>query len=150
MYIIVPFANNPWQEMILPASQLVFCRQGFFFLANFEIENVAKIFKNMKQTWYNLHQKKNTSKCFPVFIFSLLDGKSNKICQEKLLGTAGEVLCTSCELLDYRRGAGGFFLVVGLAFSSQSMSHSLIHSLLTRRKASHYHHPSHCWVITYL
>jgi len=82
----------------------------------------------------------NVSQLFLFFLFFLGDEKSNKICQEKLLGSAGgEVLCTSFELLDYGRGAGGFFLVVGLTFSSQSMSHSLIHSLLTRRKA-HYHH----------
>jgi hypothetical protein len=110
----------------------------WFFCANFEIENVAKKFPKHEANLveFTLEKQKNIQ-MFPNYFFFIFFGmkKVTKICQEKLLGSAGEVLCTSFELLDYGRGAGGFFSVVGLAFSSQSMSHSLIHSLLTRRKA---------------
>jgi hypothetical protein len=68
MYIIVPLANNPWQEMILPASQLVFCRQGFF--ANFEIANVEEMFPKHEANLVEFTlEKKKTSKRFPVVVF---------------------------------------------------------------------------------
>jgi len=124
------------------------------FFANFEIENVAKKFRKHEANLVEFTLKKqknpNVSQLFLFFLFFWGGMKKvTKFVKKKLLGSAGgEVLCTSFELLDYGRGAGGFFLVVGLAFSSQSMSHSLIHS--AHKKKGPLSPPSHCWVISYL
>jgi len=115
---------------------------------------VAKKFRKHEANLVEFTLKTKKSKCFPiVFVFSFFlggDEKSNKICQEKLLGSAGgEVLCTSFELLDYGRGAGGFFLVVGLAFFF-SINEPFTHSFIAHKKKGPLSPSSHCWVISYL
>jgi hypothetical protein len=71
---------------------------------------------------------------FPSCLFYFfLDAKSNKKFQEKLLGSAGEVLCTSFELLDYGRGAGGVLFGCGISLFF-SINEPFTHSFIAHKK----------------
>ncbi len=152
MYIIVPHLQiiHGKRWYCLPLSWSFAARVFFFFFCQFwDWKCGKKIPKHEANLVEFTLEKPTTSKCSPVvFFFWMQKATKNFKKNYGVVWVRYYVLLLSYWIME--EGLGGFFLVVGLAFSSQSMSHSLIHSLLTRRKASHYHHPSHCWVITYL